>query len=144
MIENAVKTSNTWSQVCIKLGLSPLSGSNSHIKVRAIKYNIDFSHFPGQAWVKGKQLGYKRSIEVYLNGKFSISSNHLRNRLIKENIKENKCELCGISEWMGKPAPLELDHINSDHFDNRLENLQILCANCHAQKPRKNQKSFKE
>lgn len=42
-------------------------------------------------------------------------------------------ERCGISEWNGVPAPLQLDHVNGDRRDNRLENLRILCPNCHAQ-----------
>ena len=48
-------------------------------------------------------------------------------------MKEHKCESCGISEWLGKPLSLELDYINGDRYDNRLQNLRILCPNCHAQ-----------
>jgi hypothetical protein len=50
--------------------------------------------------------------------------------LIKEGLKEAKCECCGRTEWLG--VPLELHHINEVHTDNRLENLLILCPNCHA------------
>jgi 5-methylcytosine-specific restriction endonuclease McrA len=66
--------------------------------------------------------------------------------LINEGIKEHKCELCGITEWNGKPAPIELDHINGKHTDNRIENLRILCPNCHAQTPtwRKSKSSLKQ
>jgi 5-methylcytosine-specific restriction endonuclease McrA len=55
--------------------------------------------------------------------------------LYRSGIKERKCEapLCGFTEWLGRAAPLELDHINSKPHDNRLENLRILCPNCHAQ-----------
>ena len=60
-------------------------------------------------------------------------SNKLRKRLIREGIKQRRCECCGITSWNGKPAPLELEHINGDKQDNRLENLLILCPNCHAQ-----------
>lgn len=48
-------------------------------------------------------------------------------------LKESRRELWGLSEWQGKPLPLQLDHVNGDHIDNRLENLRILCANCHSQ-----------
>ena len=51
---------------------------------------------------------------------------------MKEGYKECRCEKCGNTEWFGKPIPLELHHINGDNNDNSLENLQMLCPNCHA------------
>jgi hypothetical protein len=56
----------------------------------------------------------------------------LRERLIEAGLKERRCERCGIAEWQGQPAQLQLDHSNGDRTDNRRENLRILCANCHA------------
>jgi 5-methylcytosine-specific restriction endonuclease McrA len=48
-------------------------------------------------------------------------------------LKEARCERCGLTEWLGKPLPLQLHHVNGDGKDNRPENLQILCPNCHSQ-----------
>lgn len=45
------------------------------------------------------------------------------------------CSVCGIAEWQGRPLTLHVDHINGKHYDNRLENLRILCPNCHSQTP---------
>ena len=59
----------------------------------------------------------------------------LKQKLIRDGIKECKCEICGLTEWLGQPIPLELHHKNCDHFDNDLNNLQILCPNCHALQP---------
>ena len=61
------------------------------------------------------------------------SRGHLKARLFDAGIKTRRCELCGLSRWNELPIPLALHHINGDRHDNRLENLQILCANCHGQ-----------
>lgn len=67
----------------------------------------------------------------------SYSTNRLKQRLIESGIKAWKCEnfMCGITEWHGEPITLELDHINGNNSDHRLENLRILCPNCHSQTP---------
>jgi DNA-binding transcriptional ArsR family regulator len=61
------------------------------------------------------------------------SRGHIKARLLRERLKENRCEICGLSEWRGKPLGLELHHVNGRGNDNRLENLQLLCGNCHSQ-----------
>jgi hypothetical protein len=62
-----------------------------------------------------------------------VKSHRLRLKLIREGVKEHCCESCGLREWLGKPIPLELDHIDGDHTNNALKNIRVLCCNCHAQ-----------
>jgi len=58
----------------------------------------------------------------------------LKKRLVKEGILEYNCSSCGIGdEWNGKPITLQLDHINGVNNDHRLDNLRMLCPNCHSQ-----------
>jgi predicted transcriptional regulator len=61
------------------------------------------------------------------------SRSHLKRRLLEAGIKENRCEICGITRWMGKPVNMQLHHKNGDGSDNRLENIQFLCGTCHSQ-----------
>ena len=134
---NAVSESYSYSEVCRKIGISPKGGNLKTVKDKIEKLGLDKSHFTGQRWNRGKTSDShssirKKDISEILVENSGWSSSAVRNRLIKEGLKENKCECCGRSEWMGVQIPLELHHINEIHTDNRLENLLILCPNCHA------------
>jgi DNA-binding CsgD family transcriptional regulator len=59
--------------------------------------------------------------------------NHVKQRLLELGLKQNACEVCGATEWRGQPLSLALHHVNGRGQDNRLENLQLLCPNCHSQ-----------
>lgn len=131
-IRSVVADSTNWSECCRKLGLAALTGTQSHFKHKCIKLGIDHSHFV--RWNKSNNGGGTppRPIEDYLSNAYPISSDKLKKRLFKLKLKERRCEVCNLVEWHGKPAPLELDHIDSNHVNNNLDNLQILCANCHS------------
>lgn len=64
-----------------------------------------------------------------------MSRQHLKVRLLKEGLKKGVCERCGIDEWLGHSLSLNLHHVNGDGDDNRLENLALLCPNCHSLTP---------
>jgi len=130
----AVETSTSIRQVLNKLGLKEAGGNYQVAQIRMKKLGVNLCSGPnGQGWSKGKTLGPKRPIEYYLTENSHHQSFRLKGRLIAAGLKQHKCECCGITEWMGQPTPIELDHINGVHTDNRLENLRLLCPNCHAQ-----------
>ncbi len=58
---------------------------------------------------------------------------NIKRRLLAAGVKEPRCERCGIEDWLGEPLALALHHINGDNRDDRLENLALLCPNCHSQ-----------
>jgi len=134
--KKAVEESYSIAQTLTKLGLSPRGGNYRVSKKFEKLYNIDTSHFTGQGHLKGKSHNFNTTpLSEILVKDYEYSSNKLRKRLIAEGLKEHRCECCGLNEWLGDLIPLELDHIDGDHYNNTLENLKILCPNCHAKTP---------
>ena len=72
------------------------------------------------------------SAMYYINNNIPIGSHRLKLKLLKEHIKEYQCELCKNTKWLDKKIPLELHHIDGKPYNNSLDNLMLLCANCHA------------
>ena len=99
---------------------------NSYLKKMGIEYEGK------QGWNKNGEACNYKTAEEYAKGEH-VKSYILKQKLIREGIKEAKCEICGLSEWLGKDIPLELHHIDCNHYNNNFNNLQILCPNCHAQ-----------
>ena len=93
------------------------------------KMNIEY--VGQQGWAKGIKSQHYKTAEEYIK-QDCVKSHLLKQKLIKDGIKENKCEICGCYEWQGKILPLELHHKDGNHFNNDFDNLQILCPNCHS------------
>mgnify|MGYP001288357890 FL=1 len=86
-----------------------------------------------------------RDMSVYLDNKVPMQSDKLKVRLLNEGYLEPKCAICERNFWIGESIPLQLDHINGNNDDNSLENLRLICPNCHAQTPQYRLKNeFKE
>jgi 5-methylcytosine-specific restriction endonuclease McrA len=105
------------------------------LKKRAIELGVYSPNPSGRGLKKNKRDGFDKIplIEILENKHPQYQTNKLRIRLVKEKIKEEKCEVCGIKDWNGSPVSFELDHINGVRNDHRLENLRIICPNCHSQ-----------
>lgn len=119
------KTSLTMAQAAKKLGIH----FNS-FKKRALELNCYFTNQSGKG--TNKKTTFRHKLEDILVENSSYQSHKLKNRLIKEGLKEHKCENCNNTEWLGQPIPIELHHIDGDDSNNLLENLQLLCPNCHS------------
>lgn len=116
-----------------KLGYtSKTGGGYLIIKRRAAELGLDLSHWDDVS--KQARLANLTPTEQYFAPHTTHSGIGMRTRILKEGLLPYKCAICGFEgEWNGKPLVLQIDHINGDHSDNRIENLRFICPNCHTQ-----------
>lgn len=131
--------SYSYSEVLRKAGRKPGGGSNETLKKKILEYNIDVSHFTGQAWraaptyTPQPSSREKYTLEEVFTTHSTITQKVLRGYITRHKIIPYKCTNCGCDgTWQGGIIALELDHIDGDNTNNLISNLRYLCPNCHA------------
>jgi hypothetical protein len=131
--KDIISTSFSYRDSLIKKGIKISETNYSKIKKIIKDNNIDISHFLGPASNLKRTFPERQKVtEQFLikNGN-KITSSKLKYRLLKDNIFERKCYNCNLTEWLNIPIPLELHHKDGDKQNNEIENLDLLCPNCH-------------
>lgn len=136
---NNIKNADSYRSLLNLLGVKAKGDNYNRLKIIISKLNLDCTHFTGQGWRKNKTFIHERTKPEEILVKNSIytsglhrSSNRIKTLLFTSNLKEKKCECCNLNIWLGNIIPLELHHIDGDNKNNCIENLQILCPNCHS------------
>jgi hypothetical protein len=129
LVIEASQTTNSATEAAAKLDIK-----YDTYKKYAIKYGVFKTNQAGIGVSKPKQdnIGKIPLIDI-LEGKHpQYQSNKLRLRLLSEKVFIHRCSGCDLELWLGNPIPLELDHIDGNSSNHLLENLRLLCPNCHA------------
>lgn len=138
-IRFAVSTHTSRQSLLKAFSLDPHSGTNVRwINEKIQSLNLNCDHWTKQAHLKNKTHDWsdkKPLEEILVENSDYQSTASLKKRLLKENLLEYKCynPKCGITEWLGEAITLQLEHKNGNNKDNRIENLCLLCPNCHSQ-----------
>ncbi|MFZ3497872.1 HNH endonuclease [Streptomyces sp. 5.8] len=129
-LRELVAESTSISEVVSRLGISNVGGNQTHISRRIAALGIDTSHFVATRRRPKGSLGPALSLRDPQDGR--VPGQRLRRELLKVGVSE-ECAECGVGTmWNDKPLRHEVDHINGEWWDNRQENLRILCPNCPA------------
>ncbi|MEU8668340.1 HNH endonuclease signature motif containing protein [Streptomyces anulatus] len=134
VLQTAVASSTTMSEVLRRLGVEVVGGQHTHISRRVKALGIDTSHF--SAPVRSRDVRRRRPEDLLVDQGQTIERRIPGERLKRAMIAlgaPERCSLCGTGRmWRDRPLPLEVDHIDGNWRNNRPRNLQLLCPNCHS------------
>lgn len=137
-LQNILDNSRSYKEVLSKVGLCETGSNRKTLRKVIDDYNLDltkisinFNNFKKNNF--GVKVKHEKSLDDILNNKTPYYSGKLIKRLIREGIKNNICEKCGIENWNNEPLTMQLHHIDGNSKNNLLNNLQVLCPNCHSQ-----------
>jgi hypothetical protein len=130
----AVAASLSVAQVLRALRMRVAGGNYKTVQRRIADLKLDTAHWLGMANLRGKTHNWSkaRPLESLLQRGSRYGSYYLKLRLIGSKVLQPVCDQCKLTQWLDKPIPLELDHIDGDGENNVLSNLRLLCPNCHA------------
>lgn len=139
-LQELLDKSDSYSDLLRGIGLNPKGGNPDTLKKIIKEYDLDETQLNiNHSKLYSKcaittHLKNTKSLNDILSNKVTYSNTHsLINRLFKSGLKEKKCEICGITDWMRKPISLQLHHNDGNRNNNSIDNLKILCPNCHSQ-----------
>lgn len=128
----AVEGAKSYTEIFRRLGQRGGGGSTIVLKRRIKELGLETPDLIGVRGVghNPRPKGFYRKDIVDMTDNAAIKS-----RLIFEGVLKNKCSRCSLTEWLGEILPLELDHIDGDNTNNKINNLRLLCPNCHSLTP---------
>jgi len=132
---SAARSGHSVASVLRTLGLRPTGANYETVHKYLHKLGCDVAHWTGQAHLRGKTHSWKAKEPldtILVDGRY-VNTSHIKKRMVREGILDEKCYECGLTEWRGKAIALHLEHKNGKKDDNRRENLCLLCPNCHSQ-----------